>query len=188
MRPMSLLPPFEFKFDERKATQAAARFLKLRGGKMSHLKLIKLLYLMDREALKRWGRPVTGDSYVSMPQGPVLSKTYELMAFGGKTWKEIVSEIGNYEVSLKGEPSTDDLSEAEIELIDEIFKEYGGLGRWKLRDLTHEFQEWTDPGQSSIPILIENLLKILGKTEAEISKIKADEMSLRRVESILDRA
>jgi hypothetical protein len=43
--------------DPEKATEAAAKFLKLRGGRMSYLKLIKLLYLLDREALLRWGRP-----------------------------------------------------------------------------------------------------------------------------------
>ena len=46
-------------FNEAKATQAAARLLFLRGGTMSYVKLIKLLYLADREALIRWGRPVT---------------------------------------------------------------------------------------------------------------------------------
>ena len=37
-------------FDEAKATQAAAFFLQLRGGQMHYIKLIKLLYLADREA------------------------------------------------------------------------------------------------------------------------------------------
>ena len=50
------------RFNERRATEAAARFLKLRGGRMKYLKLIKLLYFLDREALLRWGRPVTTDS------------------------------------------------------------------------------------------------------------------------------
>src|SRR4051812_9596906 len=50
-------------FNEQKATQAAARLLELRGGRISYLKLIKLLYLADREALLQWGRPITTDSY-----------------------------------------------------------------------------------------------------------------------------
>ena len=40
-------------FNQPKATQAAARRLKSRGGRMSYMKLIKLLYLADREALAR---------------------------------------------------------------------------------------------------------------------------------------
>jgi len=42
-------------FDETKATQVASRILKMRGGRMHYLKLIKLLYIIDREALQRWG-------------------------------------------------------------------------------------------------------------------------------------
>jgi len=41
----------KLRFDEAKATQAATLFLKLRGGRMHYIKLIKLLYLLDREAL-----------------------------------------------------------------------------------------------------------------------------------------
>ncbi len=67
------------RFNERRATEAAAKFLKLRGGRMSYLKLIKLLYLLDREALLRWGRPVTTDRYVSMDNGPVVSRIYDLI-------------------------------------------------------------------------------------------------------------
>lgn len=42
------------RFNERSATEAAASFLKVRGGRMGYLKLIKLLYLLDRAAPLRW--------------------------------------------------------------------------------------------------------------------------------------
>ena len=67
------------RFNEAKATEAAARLIELRGGKMSYRKLIKLLYLADREALLRWGRPVTTDRYVSIDHRPVVSNVYELI-------------------------------------------------------------------------------------------------------------
>ena len=43
-----IMKPMVLRFNERRATEAAARFLKLRGNRMSYLKLIKLLYLLDR--------------------------------------------------------------------------------------------------------------------------------------------
>ncbi len=67
------------RFDEEKATEAAALILSLRGGQMHYMKLIKLLYLLDREALSRWGIPVTTDTYVSMDHGPVVSAIYNLI-------------------------------------------------------------------------------------------------------------
>jgi uncharacterized phage-associated protein len=67
-------------FNERKVAQMAAFFLgQVQGGRMSHLKLMKLLYLAEREALRSLGLHLTGDHLVSMPHGPVLSMTLNLM-------------------------------------------------------------------------------------------------------------
>jgi len=60
------------KFDERKATQVAARFLAAAGGTLPYMSLIKLMYFMDREALFQWGAPVTNDTYFSLDHGPIL--------------------------------------------------------------------------------------------------------------------
>src|SRR5215813_7148812 len=113
------------RFNERRATEAAARFLKLRGGRMSYLKLIKLLYLLDREALLRWGRPVTTDQYVSMDNGPVVSRIYNLIreepAPGTDPfWRHYISAPRGWEVELLAEPEAAELSRAEEELIGEI--------------------------------------------------------------------
>ena len=50
----------EFFFDERRAAQAASLLLERRAGRMPYIKLIKLLYLADREALIETGRPDHG--------------------------------------------------------------------------------------------------------------------------------
>ena len=65
------------RFNEVKTTQAAARLLFSNGGHMEVLKLVKLLYLADRKALLRWGRPLTFDRYFSLPHGPVLGVTVD---------------------------------------------------------------------------------------------------------------
>ncbi|MGD0651719.1 MAG: hypothetical protein ABSA97_11370 [Verrucomicrobiia bacterium] len=43
------------RFDEAKSTQMAGALLQLAGKRMNYMKLIKLMYIIDREALKRWG-------------------------------------------------------------------------------------------------------------------------------------
>ena len=60
----------EFVFNERKTAQAAARLLKLHGGKMDYRLLLNLMYLADRQALTETGLPISGDSYVSMDLEP----------------------------------------------------------------------------------------------------------------------
>jgi uncharacterized phage-associated protein len=109
----------QLRFNEKKATQVAAQLLRLRGGRMSYMKLIKLMYLADREALLRWGRPISTDRYVSMDKGPVLSRVLDLATDGDDPsrpaiWSEQIGEPVSYAVELKADPGNDELSEAEI--------------------------------------------------------------------------
>ncbi|MCX6915882.1 MAG: Panacea domain-containing protein, partial [Verrucomicrobia bacterium] len=67
------------------------------------MKLIKLLYLADRTALLRWGRPITTDTYVSMDRGPVLSRVLDLATdedLPGQTsiWAKHITEPEHYAV------------------------------------------------------------------------------------------
>jgi uncharacterized phage-associated protein len=181
------------RFNERRATEAAAKFLKLRGGRMSYLKLIKLLYLLDREALLRWDRPVTTDRYVSMDNGPVVSRIYDLIreepAPGtDPVWRHFLSAPNNYEVSLTAEPETDELSPAEESLIEEIFAEYGKLSRWNLVDLSHGLAEWQDPKGSAIPIEYRDILRAGKKTESEIAAVESELGALAAAEAMLQPA
>lgn len=164
-------------FNERKAMEAAAHLLRLRGGQMHYLKLLKLLYIADREALHRWGIPISHDNYVSMDHGPVLSQTYNLIRDGGsRLWSEHISApFGDYEIRLVGEkPTIQKLSRAEESLLDEIFSRYGRANRWDLVDETHKFAEWRDPQGSSLPISVRDILHALGEPEEEIDAIVAE--------------
>ena len=71
-----------FCFDEEKTAQAAAYLLWKFGRRHNVMALMKLLYLADRKALIERGHPITGDHMVSMPHGPVLSETLELINCG----------------------------------------------------------------------------------------------------------
>jgi uncharacterized phage-associated protein len=178
------------RFNEAKATQAAALLLKLRGGRMSYMKLVKLLYLVDRTALIRWGRPVTFDSYFSLPYGPVLSRTLNLITEGAppdepSIWSSCISEPQNREVALIGDCSTDELSRAEEDLIGEIFGQYGHMRRWDLVDLLHkDFPEWQDPQGSSLPIEYRDILRAGGRTEIEIAEIESEIEELALLEEL----
>lgn len=164
-------------FNETKATQAAARLLKLRGGSMSYVKLIKLLYLADREALIRWGRPITTDRYVSMDNGPVVSRIYDLIRDepppnSFPIWRKFISDPENYEVRLLGDPGSEELSRPEAELIDEVFAQHGLQNRWAVVDYTRSLPEWIHPDGGALPIEYRDVLKAAHKTEEEISAVE----------------
>lgn len=162
------------KFREDKATQAAALFIKLNGESIDQIKLMKLLYFAEREALIRWRRPIVFDSYVSMKKGPVLSQTLDLIHGDDESdgiWNNFISPPKNYELSLINDPGTGKLSQAEESLINEIFKTYGAIDKWELCNLSHRLPEWQNPNGSAIPIDYKDILRGAGRTEIEIETI-----------------
>jgi uncharacterized phage-associated protein len=175
--------PIRFRFHERKATAAAALLLELAGGTMEYLRLIKLLYFADREALDAFGHPITGDRYVSMKHGPVLSATYNLVkrvifrrvppvTSNETLWEEHIEGVGRYSVRLKKHPGVGVLSEAEIGVLMQVFQRYRVRDMWSLRDEAHALPEWEDPGESAVEIPVEEILQVLGKSEIEINVIR----------------
>ena len=162
-------------FDEVKATQTAASLLRLAGGRLQYLALIKMLYRLDREALKRWGFPVTTDHYVSMKLGPVTSEIYDLVKVKGEParpsfWSSHIRRDG-YDAVLAADPSDSELSPAEDGLIAEVFTQCSGKDGFQLADQAHnEFPEWTYPGNTSTPIDVCDILSALGKDEAEVAQ------------------
>ena len=152
---------------------------------MSFLKLMRLMYLSEREFLVRYGERLTGDRMVSMKHGPVLSETCDLFKIGCQSpeWNDWIADESNFELSFKKmdqiNPSGtlelfDCLSEAEKQLLDEIYSKYGNLTRWKICDLTHTEDccpEWTDPNGSVLPISLQSILIAHGKSKEDSEKI-----------------
>jgi uncharacterized phage-associated protein len=175
-----------FKFNPRKTVEAAAMFLKLHGEPMNYMALLKLLYMADRISLQRIDQPISGDKYVSMDFGPVLSNVYDLLK-GANTknkedaaiWSQYISIRAQdyfinkqYSIKLLKDPGTDELSEEEEEIIKEVYGKHGKLDSFSLAEITHElFPEWQDPHGTSIPIWVEDILKNIGKTPTEIKQI-----------------
>ena len=175
-------------YREDKATQAAARLLQLAGGRLNHMKLIKLLYLADRRALVQYGRPITFDWYVSMPHGPVLSFTLDRIndspsPDGTSYWHRFISERRDNEVTLLDRVPRDQLSPAEEQLLDAVWREFGTMSQWELRDYSHTLPEWRDPKGSSLPIQIRDILLGEGFSEAEarevVDTLNAEEFAAR---------
>ncbi len=152
---------------------------------MSYLKLIKLLYLADREALLKWGRSVTTDRYVSMDKGPVVSRILDLATedpVPGQShfWNEHISEPSNYEIALKADPGRDEISDAEISILETVFKEHGKKSRWDLVKFTHKLPEWEDPHGGAIPIEVRDILRLAGKTPMEVRAVECELSDLAR--------
>lgn len=182
-------------FSEDKVTHMAAYFLLKSDRRMSYLKLLKLLYLAERQAFSRWGESMSGDKFVSMPHGPVMSSTYELIKGNGSdenAWQNFINDEANYELSLKNEiedEDLDELSRADCKIMDEIYESYGHMHRFEIRDFTHDHcTEWEDPQGSSYPIKPESILRALGKNEDQVRALierNQEQAALDRIKEVL---
>ena len=181
------------RYRQHRATEAAAHLLRLRGGRMSYLKLLKLLYLADRQALLMHGRQITYDRFVSMDHGPVLSQTYNLLVAEESPdqpqsyWRRYISEPEQYEVRLLTEtPPDNHLSVAQIAILDEVFAQFGALSRWKLVDFVHTLPEWEDPHGSSIPIALRDVLRAGGMEEEDVEAVEEALLAEDALAELLD--
>jgi len=166
-------------FDEVKATQAGALFLKLANRPLNYMALIKLLYRADREAIRRLGLPITTDKHSSMKRGPVTSRIYNRIKASADPsahptfWTAHIQRASDpLNVVLARDPGVSELSPAEEKLIAEIFAADGGKDRFDLVEECHrDFPEWKDPGDSSTPIDITDIVSALELSEEEAAHV-----------------
>lgn len=165
-------------YNPRKAAQVIAYFIGKNGGvPISVLKVIKLVYLADRKSLEEWGVPILDELRVSMPHGPVNSLTYSFIQgekeTDGTGWHDFLAARTNHEVGLAENSgrldSTDELSKSDINVMDEVWETFGKMGKWEIRDWTHDpknLPEWEDPNGSSSPIPLRRILEKIRGHEA----------------------
>lgn len=180
-------------FNEAKSAQMAAYFLGKAAGSMPYLKLLKLLYLADREAMRVTGDSISGDHFVSMPHGPVLSRTYELINHSAQSdvWDALMATGSGWSVKLRNSISRsdlDELSDQDIEILKSVQRRFGAMSKWEIRDWTHEHcAEWEDPHGSSFPIRPEAIFRAVGCSAAEAGKRAARYNERRELDRVLSR-
>ena len=159
-------------FNEQKVAQMSAFFLNQSDGKkLSNLKLMTLLYIAERESVREFGYPMSEDKFLSMPHGPVLSMTLELMNGNIESqpngWEFWVSDKENHEMSLRNQfislEDLDELSCAELELLQGVWNQFGTMDKWQISKWTHEnCVEWKNPHGSIQPIDFQSMACAVG--------------------------
>lgn len=178
-------------FDIRKAIAAVAFLVKGQGGQLDMFLGLKMLYLADKKALVQWGKTITGDKFVSMPKGPVLSNIYNL--FKGtaarknqKEWDTYFSERVNHSIHLIKNADTDVLSEREMEVLEIAREEVNSCAPWEVADWLHKAcPEWKNPNGSSIPINPRVILRNAGHTDEDIKTIEESNRTFFQTKELL---
>jgi uncharacterized phage-associated protein len=113
-------------------------------------RIFKILYFADEKHLARYGRPVAGDIYIAMEDGPVPSHTYDVVKtvrgdgktirlFGEKEHLKGFFEVyDEYNILPTQDPDMDELSESDLECLDESIRENRHLTYAQLRAKSHD--------------------------------------------------
>jgi uncharacterized phage-associated protein len=160
-------------YREDKALAVASIFLVRAGGSMSYLKLIKLMYLVERRSLIERGLPITFDRLYSLDLGPIVSDTKNRIDYGpdvSETWAKCVQTI-RYDAVLGSDCDRTVLSEYEAGVVTAVFDEFGGWDPFELCDFLHDtLPEWTDPEGSAIKIGYREILLHGGWSEHQAAQ------------------
>lgn len=175
-----------FIFEERRTVQACA-VLMGSSRRENYTKLLKLLYLADRASILETGSPITGSSFVSMKNGPVLSEVYECIKGDpvSSTWDRYMQRDG-YNLSLREEPGDDELSDYDVALLGRLRDEHRSRGYSAMIDYVHALPEWKDPAPSKVaPLSVATVLSRGGCSADEILDVARTQAYMAGVDRLL---
>jgi uncharacterized phage-associated protein len=146
-----------FRFNHEKAVEVIL-YLANRTKDPTFLSLSKLLYFADKTSLEKYGRFITGETYVAMQHGPVPSNAYDLMKAGIDTDAYGFHIQHEHHIIPNRDADLHQLSQSDIVCLDQVIEAYGAFPTWQLRQLSHD-EAWEktwlkarETGSSPIPL------------------------------------
>lgn len=139
--------PIHFRFDPEKMVHAIAFFASRGVKNLDTMKCAKLLYFADRQHLLKYGRPIIGDEYHVMKDGPIptraLTKIQEAFKGAHDPVFDEYLRVGRTgraypHFELVKEPDLDVFSDSDLEVVEDVTKRLGGKTAWQLRELAHQ--------------------------------------------------
>lgn len=134
-----------YHFEVEKAVQAAGVLLHAhRNGQMSCLRLLKLLYIADRDHLQATGLPIIGNHLVANEDGPAHREILDIVKGehpAETIWSRYIQRDG-YIVELLNDPGVLALSKQEIQTLNHVAEEHRNLNDWGLAEKSRKFKEW----------------------------------------------
>ncbi len=171
----------------RKTIEAATYLLARLDGEMPFAKLVKLLYLADREQMKRRGTTITHDAYWSVRSGPILEHTLDAIKRGNESWNcHMQTDLDAKVVSLIAEARPDQLSRGELQVLDAVLQTFGRM-RWPdLVAYARRFPEWTEVAHDRRAISLASMAKGVGYSDEEAAHIVAANRELDEVATFME--
>ena len=156
-------------------------------GKLSKHHISKILYFADKYHIAKYGRPLTGQRYIAMQNGPVPSQIYDFIKFvEGRSDGSFVGPyaqyigdfiefIPSYYVAAKKPADIDFLSASAIRALEESITKYGNSSFGSRTDESHDsawIDAWERPGKNKYISILE-MAKSAGANSSMLDYIKA---------------
>lgn len=138
-----------FQFDEKKGVEALT-YVASKWPRLTAFYASKVLFFAEKLHLNRYARPIVGDTFIAMPNGPVPSTIYDFI-------KGRLDQAGDPDailsaLSIMRDPypqvvalrsvDADALSPSDLECLDEAIAFCRGRGFGVLSGLTHQERAW----------------------------------------------
>jgi hypothetical protein len=154
-----------FNFNEAKALEALV-FIAQHWPGITPFYIAKVMFFADRNHLRAFGRPVTGDIYIAMADGPVPSRTCDIIKgnidfFGDPEAAVSAIRVDRNEsyprVYSIRDPNVDLFSQTDIEALNQAISFCRGKSFSYLSNLTHQEPAWAQAppnGQMDLELLV----------------------------------
>jgi uncharacterized phage-associated protein len=135
-----------FRIDTEKA-KAVLLYIAEKLGEADFLRVFKILYFAEKEHLATYGRPIVGDTYIAMKNGPVPSFIYDALkyargnGFFSPSFEGIAKAIdiaSNFTFKAKEKADLDELSKSDLLCLDKSIEENKHLDFSELSTKSHD--------------------------------------------------
>ncbi|HEY1203436.1 MAG: Panacea domain-containing protein [Bryobacteraceae bacterium] len=141
---------FDFRAD--KFASAVAFLVERRPG-LTKKQICKLMYYADKTHLLRYGRPITGDTYYALEQGPIPTRGLNAMNEAGRVPADdealrAYGKLEGWEFRIYRGADLKAFSRTDIAVLEEIDRKFGGCPAWRLERMTHREPAWKKAPQN----------------------------------------
>lgn len=160
------MPVIEFQVNKGKVLEAIVYLAnKCPGIDIYHT--VKTIFYADKNHLNRYARPVLGDVYIKMENGPVPSLVRDIITKSVFLPKDFLTQVSeaietkghNKNITAKRNANLDDFSESDISCLNEALDLCKDKSFDELRDSTHAEKAWIDAymnGNMSYELMIDD--------------------------------
>lgn len=140
-----MMARIQFKFKPEKLVETML-YLARSGRELDQYKVVKLIYLADREHFRKFRRPISFDRFFAMEYGPVASNALRIMKgdnVTGLNKADLPFAVRRFDKLYFLEHPTREIkremfSKSDLKVLDQVIEEYGNCTFRQLYKLTHQ--------------------------------------------------